>query len=275
VALNAIGDTDYFKTLGITIKEGRNFSGPLGGNDTLCAIFNEAAIKRMGIKEPLNQTISWSYSTLPKNLLIIGVVNDALTNAPFAPAEPTIFVYRGWLFSISYRLSPRVNAHVAIDKLRTIFQKYRPNMPFQYHFVDDSYAAKFALESLVGKLAGIFAALAIFISCLGLFGLAAYVAEQRTREIGIRKILGASVSGLFYLIVKDFLLLVIISCLIASPFAFYFLRNWLDGYYYHTSIHPAVFVVTAVGAIILAVATTSFQAVKAALMNPVRSLRTE
>ena len=275
VALNAIGDTDYFKTRGIRIKQGRNFVGDPGGSDTLCAIFNEAAIKRMGIKEPVNQTISWSYSTLPKKLRIVGVVNDALTNAPFAPAEPTIFVYQPWLFTISYRLSPDVDAHVALDKLRLIFEKYRPDIPFQYHFVDASYAAKFALEGLVGKLAGIFAALAIFISCLGLFGLAAYVAEQRTREIGIRKVLGASVRDVFFLIVKDFVLLVIISCLIASPLAFYLLRNWLDGYYYHISISPAVFIATAAGAILLAVATTSFQAIKAAIMAPVKSLRAE
>jgi putative ABC transport system permease protein len=275
VALNAIGDTDYFKTLGMTFRAGQNFSGNLDRSDTVCAIFNEAAIRRMGIKDPVNQTISWSYSTLPKKLRIIGVVNDALTNAPFAAAEPTIFVYQSWLFSISYRLAPGVDAHVALDKLRTIFEKYRPDIPFDYHFVDDSYAAKFAMETLVGKLAGIFAALAIFISCLGLFGLAAYVAEQRTREIGIRKVLGASVKGLFMLVVKDFVLLVVISCVVASPIALYFLRNWLDGYYYHISISPAVFAFTAVGALLIAVVTVSFQAVRAALMNPVDSLRAE
>jgi hypothetical protein len=245
------------------------------GADTLCAIFNEAAIKRMHLKEPLNSTMSWSYSTVPNNLRIIGVVHDALTNAPFAPAEPTIFIYQPWLFSISYRLSPNVDAHAAMDKLRLIFDKYRPFFPFQYHFVDDSYAAKFALESLVGKLAGIFAALAILISCLGLFGLAAYVAEQRTREIGIRKVLGASVRGVFFLITKDFVLLVVISCLIASPVAFYFLWNWLQGYYYHISISPAVFVLSAVGSIMVAVITISFQALKAAIMTPIKSLRSE
>jgi putative ABC transport system permease protein len=275
VAVNAIGDTDYFRTLGMTFKEGRNFVSKPGGSDTLCAIFNEAAIKRMGIKEPVNQTITWSHSTLPNKLRIVGVVNDALTNAPFAPAEPTIFVYQYWLFSISYRLSPGVDAHVALDKLRTTFDKYRPDIPFDYHFVDDNYAAKFALEGLVGKLAGIFAALAIVISCLGLFGLAAYVAEQRTREIGIRKVLGASVGEVFILIVKDFVLLVMISCLIASTLAYYLLRNWLDGYYYHISVSPVVFVVTAAAAIILAVATTSFQAIRAAIMTPVKSLRSE
>ena len=227
----------------------------------------------MGIKEPVNQIISWSYATLPKRLRIVGVVNDALMNAPFAPPQPTVFIYQPWLFTITYRLAPGVDAHVALEKLRTIFDQYRPDIPFQYHFVDESYAAKFALENLVGRLAGIFAALAIFISCLGLFGLAAYVAEQRTREIGIRKVLGASVKGLFFLITKDFILLVVISCLIASAIAYYFLRDWLQGYYYHISLSPVVFLLSAAGAIIIAVATVSFQAVKAALMNPVKSLR--
>jgi ABC-type antimicrobial peptide transport system permease subunit len=131
------------------------------------------------------------------------------------------------------------------------------------------------VESLVGKLAGIFATLAIIISCLGLFGLAAYVAEQRTREIGIRKVLGASIKEVFFLITKDFVLLVMISCLIASPLAFYFLRNWLQGYSYHISINPVVFVISAAAAIVIAVATISFQAVKAAVMSPVKSLRAE
>jgi hypothetical protein len=275
VALNAIGDSDYFKTLGITFKEGRNFAGDRG-KDSLCAIFNETAIKQMQLKEPLNSSISsFSNPTLPHKLRIIGVVHDALTNDPFAPAEPSIYVYQPWLFVITYRLSPNVDAHVAMDRLRTIFTRYRPQYPFQYHFVDDSYAAKFAMESLVGKLAGIFATLAIIISSLGLFGLAAYVAEQRTWEIGIRKVLGASVREVFFLVIKDFLLLVMISCVIAAPMAFYFLWNWLQRYYYHISINPMVFVISAAGAIILALVTTSFQAIKAAIMTPVKSLRSE
>jgi putative ABC transport system permease protein len=275
VALNAIGDSDYFKTLGITFREGRNFAGDRG-KDSLCAIFNEAAIEQMQLKQPLNSEIfSFSNPTLPHRVRIIGVVHDAITNGPFARVEPAVYVYQPWLFVITYRLSPKVDVHVAMDKLRTIFTRYRPQHPFVYHFVDESFAAKFALESLVGKLAGIFATLAIFISCLGLFGLAAFVAEQRNKEIGIRKVLGASVSSVFLLVTKDFILLVVISCFIASPAAFYFLQNWLKGYYYHTSISPVVFLVSAAGAIVIAVVTISFQAVKAALMNPVRSLQTE
>lgn len=275
VDLNAIGDSDYFKTLGIAFKDGRNFIGVPGVDDTATVIINEAAVKRMGITHPVGQTFSWSYSTLPKTLRIIGVVGDALTYAPFGAPEPMIYVHQGWLMSFTYRLSPYMDTRVALDKLQVIFNKYRPGVPFRYHFVDDNFAAKFTMENLVGKLAGIFAALAIFISCLGLFGLAAYVAEQRTREIGIRKVLGASVSNVFFLITKDFITLMLVSCLIAAPIAFYFLWNWLHGYYYHISINPMVFIVSAGGAMLIAMGTISFQAVKAALMNPVKSLRTE
>jgi putative ABC transport system permease protein len=275
VALTAIGDSDYFKTLGITFKEGRNFAGDRG-KDSLCAIFNEAAIEQMQLKQPLSSDISsFSNPTLPHRLRIIGVVHDALTNGPFAKAEPAIYVYQPWLFVITYRLSPNVDVHVAMDRLRTIFTRYRPQYPFQYHFVDESFTAKFALESLVGKLAGIFAILAIFISCLGLFGLAAFVAEQRNKEIGIRKVLGASVRSVFILVTKDFIQLVVISSFVASLAAYYFLQNWLQGYYYHTSISPVVFLISAAGAIVIAVATISFQAIKAAVMTPVKSLRTE
>lgn len=275
VALNAVGDSDYFKTLGISFTKGRNFAGDRG-KDSLCAIFNEAAIEQMQLKQPLNSIISsFSNPTLPHRLRIIGVVNNALTNGPFAKAEPTIYVYQPWTFVITYRLSSNVDAHAAIDRLQTIFNKYRPEYPFQYHFVDESFAAKFAVESLVGKLSGIFAALAIFVSCLGLYGLTAFVAGQRNKEIGIRKVLGASVRSVFFLVAKDFILLVFISCVIASPLAFYFLRNWLQGYYYHTSISVLVFLLAGAGAMVIAIATISFQAVKAALLNPVKSLQTE
>lgn len=174
-----------------------------------------------------------------------------------------------------YRLSPSVNTHDAITKLTAIFNKYNPSFPYLYHFVDETYATKFDLEVLIGKLAGLFAALAIFISCLGLFGLAAYMAEQRTKEIGIRKVLGASISQVWLLLSKDFIVLVIISCVIASPIAFYFLQHWLLKYDYRISIGAGVFVVSAIIAIIITIITISFQAIKAAVANPVKSLRTE
>ena len=275
LAMNSLGDPDYFKTLGIPFVAGRTFTG-IDSVDATDCILNESAVHRMRLKDPINQYIHWSLSNAPNRLRIIGVVKDALTNAPFGAAEPTIFVYQpGWSYAVQLRLSPNVSTQTALATIKTIFDRYNPGTPFQYHFEDENYATKFQLEMLVGRLAGIFAAFAVFISCLGLFGLAAYVAEQRTKEIGIRKVLGASVPEIFLMLTKDFIVLVIISCVIASPIAFYFLQNWLQQYTYRISISPLVFVAAAVAAIAITGITISFQAIKAALMNPTRSLKAE
>ena len=260
---------DYFKTLGMYMKEGRNFNVP---PDTLNVIFNEAAVKLLHLQNPLNQTITW----VDTKLRIIGVVKNALMASPFAPADPTIFLYDPHPQNvIMYRLSPVIKTQDAITRLTSIFNKYNPAYPYTYTFADDSYAAKFKLEVLIGKLAGLFAGLAIFISCLGLFGLAAYIAEQRTKEIGIRKVLGASVSQVWLLLSKDFIVLVLISCMIASPVAFYYMHDWLQQYDYRITISPLVFVIAGIAAIVITIITISFQAIKAAIANPVKSLRTE
>ncbi|HTI59877.1 ABC transporter permease [Mucilaginibacter sp.] len=260
---------DYFKTLGMQMKEGRNFF-PNSKADTNSVIINEAAVKRLRLKDPLNQALT--FDKLP--IKIIGVVKDALMISPFAAADPTVF-YVGGSGNLIYRLAPNQNTHDAVTKLTAIFNKYNPAFPYTYRFVDDDYNQKFNLEVLIGKLAGIFAALAIFISCLGLFGLAAYVAEQRTKEIGIRKVLGATVGQVWVLLSKDFVMLVVISCVVASPIAYYFLQNWLMKYEYHIKISSGVFIVSAMGAIVITLATISFQAIKAALVNPVKSLKSE
>ena len=275
VAMNALGDPDYFRTVGLSFVAGSNFTG-IPGADTTAVILNEMAVRRMGLKQPLNQTITWSQSWAGTRLRIIGVVRDAVTDGPFAAAEPTMYVYEpGWSFTVMYRLAPNVGTQAALDRIRPIFSKYRPDYPFTYHFADENYAAKFGQEKVVGELAGIFAALAIFISCLGLFGLAAFMAEQRTKEIGIRKVLGASLSQVVLLISQDFIVLVAISCLIASPLAFYFLQRWLSGYYYRVELGPGVFINSAVMAIAITIVTIGFQTLKAAVKNPVESLRTE
>jgi ABC-type antimicrobial peptide transport system permease subunit len=275
LAMNALGDPDYFKTLGISFITGRTFTG-IDSVDATDCILNEAAVRRMRLKDPINQYIHWSLSNAPNRLRIIGVVKDALTNAPFAPAEPTIFVYQPtWAYTVQCRLSPNVSTQSALAAIKSIFDRYNPGTLFQYHFEDENYATKFQLEMLVGRLAGIFAAFAVFISCLGLFGLAAYVAEQRTKEIGIRKVLGASVPEIFLMLTKDFIVLVIISCVIASPIAFYFLQGWLQQYTYRISISPLVFVGSAIVAIAITAITISFQAIRAALMNPTKSLKAE
>jgi hypothetical protein len=275
LAWNAVGDSDYFRTLGIGFVTGDNFKGNLNADST-SVILNETAVRRMRLKQPLHQLLDCSIQGVARRMRIVGVVKDAMTQNPFAPAEPAIFMYyppAAWMYTM--RLAPTISTSTALAKLKAISEKFGPDYPFAYSFVDETYASKFATEMLIGRLAGIFAALAIFISCLGLFGLAAYTAEQRTREIGIRKVLGASVSRVLVTLSGDFILLVGISCLIASPVAYYFLHQWLAGYYYRITISPLVFVVAAVVAIVITVITVGFQSVKAALENPVKSLRRE
>jgi putative ABC transport system permease protein len=275
MAMNAVADSSYFTTLGTPFVAGRNFTDNLAA-DTTSVILNEAAVRRMRLKQPVNAVISWAMSNAPNRLTVIGVVKDALVNNPFARPEPMIFVYQpGWTGTITYRLAPTVATSTALAKLRTIYQQYNKDGSFDYQFMDDRFATGFAMEKLIGRLAGLFAALAMFISCLGLFGLAAYMAEKRTKEIGIRKVLGASVGQVVALLGKEFIVLVLVSCVIASPVAFYFLQHWLDGYYYRIHPGPGVFLVSAAMAIVITIVTISFQALKAALMNPVESLRTE
>ncbi|MBZ4191470.1 ABC transporter permease [Niabella beijingensis] len=260
---------NYFSTLGMKIGEGRDFAN---STDTASVIFNEAAVRRLGLKDPVGQSIKVD----DKDYRIIGVVKDALMLSPFAPPDPTMFAISPEPREILlYRLAPGIGTQEAIMQLNRIFNKYSPAFPYQYQFEDDNYAGKFRLELLIGKLSGIFAALAIFISCLGLFGLAAYIAEQRTKEIGIRKVLGASIIQIWVLLSGDFLLLVLVSCVLASPVAYYFLNDWLQQYNYRINIGLWVFVAAAVLALVITIVTISFQALKAAVANPVRALRSE
>jgi ABC-type antimicrobial peptide transport system permease subunit len=260
---------DYFKTMGMNIIDGRDFDGP---GDSSRIIFNEAAVARLQLKEPVSQTIRWD----GEQREVIGVAKDALMVSPFSPADPTMFIPTTNPQSvIMYRLAPNVSTQDAVAQMTPIFNKYNPAYPFLYEFADQSYAAKFKVEVLISKLSALFAGLAIFISCLGLFGLAAYMAEQRTREIGIRKVLGASVPQLWMLMSKEFVVLVLISCLIAVPIAFYYLQGWLQQYQYRIGISPLVLAGAGLLTILITIVTISFQAIKVALSNPVKSLRTE
>ncbi|HEX3384274.1 MAG TPA: ABC transporter permease [Mucilaginibacter sp.] len=263
---------NYFKTMGMTFAAGHNFTGDWK-SDTLNVIVNEATVRRIGLKDPVNQLITINFNAKP--VRIIGVVKDALMDSPYKPVEPAVFGHNPNGFVVTYRLAKNAEPHTAIEKIGKIFDKYNPAYPYQYKFVDAEYEHKFNLEVLVGKLAGIFAGLAIFISCLGLFGLAAYIAEQRTKEIGIRKVLGASIAQVWLMLSRDFILLVVISCVIASPVAFYYLHNWLEKYTYRVSIGVGVFIASGIAAIVITLFTISFQAIKAALANPVKSLRSE
>lgn len=272
INIGALGVSEsYFKTLGMQLVAGRDFNDNWAA-DSASVIINEAAAKKMNLAQPVGQFIEWNGD---QRVTIAGVVKNALMESPFSSVAPALFYHGRSGSSVMYRLKPNVSTQDALAKLGLLFDKYNPAYPYSYKFVDSDYASKFNLEQLIGKLAGLFAVLAIFISCLGLFGLAAYVAEQRTKEIGIRKVLGASVPQLWMLISKDFLLLVSISCLIASPVALYFLQNWLLQYEYRISIGPLVFAGAAAAAIVITLITISFQAIKAATANPVKAIKAE
>jgi ABC-type antimicrobial peptide transport system permease subunit/AraC-like DNA-binding protein len=264
---------EYFKTIGTKLKAGHDFADN-AGPDTLNVIINEAAAERFRLKDPLNQLITFEYSKKP--MRIIGVVESAIVGSPFYGASPALYAYNpGWTASIMYRLNPNASRQQATKKIAAIFNKYNPSFPFDYRFADEAYSATYQTEVLVGTLASVFAGLAVFISCLGLFGLAAYVAEQRKKEIGIRKVLGASVQQVWTLLSRDFLTLVAISCVIASPIAFYFLSGWLQKYNYRISIGPSAFIIAAALTIVITIITISYQAISSALANPVKSLRSE
>ncbi|MFT3824509.1 MAG: ABC transporter permease [Chitinophagaceae bacterium] len=272
INIGALGVSDnYFKTLGMQLIAGRDFNDNWAA-DTTSVIINEAAAKKMNLSQSIGQPIEWNGD---QKVTIIGVVKNSLMESPFSSVAPALFYHGRSGSSLMYRLKPDVSTQDALAKFGPLFDKYNPAYPYSYKFVDQDYASKFNLELLIGKLAGLFAALAIFISCLGLFGLAAYVAEQRTKEIGIRKVLGASVSQLWMLVSKDFLLLVAISCVIASPVALYFLKNWLQQYEYRISIGPLIFIGAAASAIVITLLTISFQALKAATANPVKAIKSE
>lgn len=266
-------EPDYGKVVAWEMKEGRNFSERFS-TDSSAFIFNESAIKQMGLQNPIGEIVKWH----GKNWKIIGITKDMVMKSPFEPVIPTVFMMdnRERPFNmINIKINPNVSGSEALDLIEPLFKKYAPNTPFNYKFADLEYENKFRAEERIGTLATFFAVLAIFISCLGLFGLASFVAQQRTKEIGIRKVLGASVISLWQMLSKDFVVLVIISCLIATPIAYYFMSSWLEKYTYRTEISWWIFAVVTVGALGICLLTISYQAIKAALMNPVKTLKTE
>lgn len=264
-------DWDYDKTAGLKIVKGRGFSREYK-TDSNAILINEAAASLIGYKDPLGKIIK--RGNYP--LTIIGVVQNVVMRDPFKPVSPAIILFSDNSSSnMLLRLKPSTDIAKALAAIRPLTEKYNPALPFEYQFADEEFATKFSIENQVGKLAGILAALAIFISCLGLFGLAAFMAERRTREIGIRKVLGASVANLWMLQSKEFVLLVILAGVIASPLAFWLMHDWLQKYDYRITIEGWVFALAGSVAVMIALFTVSTQAVKAALANPVKSLRTE
>ncbi|WP_310587590.1 ABC transporter permease [Runella zeae] len=268
---------EHGKTVGWQFVKGRDFSRKFA-TDSSGIVINEAVMKYMGLQNPLGETISWKFGENTTYFQVIGVIKDMIMESPYEPIKPTVFYVKpingkpNW---VNIKIKPSVSISQALPKIETVFKKILPSVPFDYKFVDEEYNTKFKAEERIGKLATFFAVLAIFISCLGLFGLASFVAEQRTKEIGIRKVLGASVAGIWQLLSKDFVVLVIISCLISVPISHYFMNEWLQKYTYRISISWWIFVVTAILAVSITLLTVSVQAVKAALVNPVKSLKSE
>jgi len=283
----AAGMSDEFVTMGITpeygkathwqIREGRDFSRDLA-TDTSCFVINEAAVRYMGLKNPVGETMQWGNIG---SYRIIGVVKDMVVQSPYEPAKQMLFYIpskRTDFSRMSYiniRINPGAGLPDAIARIGELVKKYDPVNPFVYRFADQEYAKKFGNEQRIGKLASAFAILAVFISCLGLFGLVSFVAEQRTREIGVRKVLGASVFNVWRLLSKDFVVLVFISLLVAGPLSWYFMRSWLEHYVYRTEISWWIFALVGLSVLVITLATVSVQSIRAAMANPVKSLRSE
>ena len=261
---------EFGPTVGWTVLQGRDLSRDFA-TDSSSMLINASALKAAGFKNPIGQRVKF----YGKSYTIVGVVGDMLANSPYEPIEPAIFLGDGWLGNFTIRIQPGKPVHAALTAIEAVFKKFNPASPFICHFNDDEYAQKFAAETRIGDLAAVFAGLAIFISCLGLFGLASFVAEQRTKEIGVRKVLGAGVVSLWALLSKDFLRLVILSMFISMPLVFIGMHRWLEHYAYRTALSWWIFASAGAGVLLITLATVSFQSLKAALMNPVHSLRTE
>ncbi|WP_121812359.1 ABC transporter permease [Mucilaginibacter kameinonensis] len=262
---------DYGKTAGWQFKGGRDFSKDYL-TDSSAVVVNESAVKFMGMKNPVGENITF-YGHPFK---IIGVISNIIVDSPYGQVKPCIYFFnKDAAGTVLLRINPQMSAGKAIESIQQVFKHFNPEQPFQYSFVDSAYAQKFGNEQRIGKLAAFFAALAIFISCLGLFGMASFMAEQRVKEIGVRKVLGATVFNLWRLLTTDFITLVFISLLVATPIAIYMMNNWLQHFDYRSGISPWIFVLTGITAIVITMITVSIQTIKAALTSPVKSLKSE
>lgn len=262
---------DYGKTVGFEITAGRDFNSNTGA-DANAIVLNTAAAKYMGFTDPIGKIIRQSN----RQYQVIGVVKDVLMESPYDPVQPTLFMADSSIGGIvNLRLNPARSTAAALAGIEAVCKKYSPEEPFDYQFADDTFARKFAGEVRVGNISTCFALLAIFISCLGIFGMASFIAEQRIREIGIRKVMGASVFNIWQLLSREFVILVTIALLIATPAAYYAMYTWLQRYQYRTGISWWIFITAGTGAMAITLLTVSFQSLRAALANPVKSLKSE
>jgi len=269
-------DGDIVKTAGLQLVAGRDIDPKRYPTDSTAVLLNETAVKVMGFKDPVGKIINpgaWGV----KNWHVVGVVKDFIMESPFEKIKPMVIngPRASWFNLFHIKLNAAHSTAQNLAGVERVLKQYNPQYPFEYHFIDQQYAKKFEDERASGTLTAAFAGLTIFISCLGLFGLAAYMAENRTKEIGVRKVLGASVISIARLLSGDFVKLVLIAVVVASPVAWWVMSRWLAGYPYHIGLSLWVFVAAGLGAVGIALATVSFQAIRAAMANPVRSLRSE
>jgi ABC-type antimicrobial peptide transport system permease subunit len=266
-------DQDLAATTGVKLVEGRDFDLRQYPTDSTAMLLNESAVKAMHFKRAIGQIIRDDTT----HYHVVGVVKDFILQSPYQPVTPMVIQggASGFFNCIQIRLNNHHSTESNLKKAEAIFKKYNPEYPFEYHFVDEDYSRKFDDEKRTGALAGLFAGLTIFISCLGLFGLATYMAENRVKEIGVRKVLGASVAGITTLLSRDFLQLVMVSSLLAAPLAWWGMYTWLRNYPYRVEIQWWVFALAGILSAGIAVLTVSYQAIRAAMANPSKSLRSQ
>lgn len=263
------GDYDFMKVLGLKMAEGRSFSKTYG-SDSASVIFNQSAIAAMGIKNPVGKVVSlWGVKKE-----IIGVVKDFNFESLYKKVGPAFLEYSTDNETVLVKISSGMESQ-ATEALEKLFKTFNPGLPLEYKFLDEDYQAMYSSEQRVAVLSKYFAGIAILISCLGLFGLAAFTVQRRQKEIGIRKVIGASVNNIMVMLSKDFLELVLIAVFIAFPIAWWALDDWLKSFAYRVNIGAVVFLIAGGAIIVIALVTVSFQAIKAAIANPVKSLRAD
>ena len=264
---------DYGNTIGWNVKEGRDFSREFR-TDSTAYILNEAAVKYMELEDPVGKSITWGRS---KPHQIIGVVEDMIMESPFETVHQAIYIL-DYAINANYillKLNPARSISESVAQIKAVFLDLVPSIPFTSKFVDDEHNQKFAAEERIGQLAGLFALLAIFISCLGLIGLTSFILAKRKKEISIRKVVGASLPQLWSLLTKDFFRLILLSCLLAIPLGYFLLSKWLQNYDHHILLSWKIFALAFVGLIIITIAIVSIQAVRASFINPIINLRNE
>jgi putative ABC transport system permease protein len=273
-------DYDFLKTTGIEVAEGRGFSKEFGTDEESAFMLNEAAVRELNWQSALNKQVIWPSDlrrtdAIVKKGQVVGVVKDFHVASLHESIGPVLLQVRPSSFRyISVRISP-VNIPETLSFFREKWSQLSPIFPYEYTFLDEDFDKLYRADEKVGRIVGIFSMLAIIVACFGLFGLASFAAEQRTKEIGIRKVLGASVSGIILLLSREFTKWVLVANILAWPIAYFFMTRWLQNFAYKTSLDLGIFVLSGFLAFAIALATVSYQSIKAAVLDPIDSLRYE